>query len=345
MEMEFFKKEFSSETQLSFSNVELFYPFIDILEIFERIEKNPTNLESELENLLETLLNILDVDFIIFHDILKAKISLKDICSRTSSSKENEKFSTYSFSKKIIENKVFKSDEIIYSKINFTDTKEIVYTLTLKMKIGNKRFLFVIGNFSNKPISFRQYFIFKKIAKSLKLKLENIYEKESLKKNLYKDSLTKLYNRNFLKDVVPLELERANRYNYPISVVMMDLDNFKIINDSKGHLFGDKILKTVGRIIRESIRKADIAIRYGGDEFIIFLPYTKKENAYKIARKIQNKIYNINFDLNLDTKIGFSVSCGIFEVKKFEDIDSIIEEADKLLYISKNQGKGKIVIY
>lgn len=351
MENIFSSQEFQNKKSYDY-NFDRFYSFIyifDVLENLENIEKNPSDFKYTLENLIDKLLNILNVDFIIFHDILKTKFNIKDICKKLdlkqSDNLEKSEIPnyTYSISKSIIQNKVFKNNEIIYSKITFPETKEIVYTLTLKIRVNKKSYPFIVGNFNNKPISFQQYLLFKKVAQAIKTKLENICEKDFLKKNLYKDFLTKLYNRNFLKDVIPIELEKANRYNYPLSVIMLDLDNFKKVNDIKGHIFGDKILETIGQIIRKNIRKSDIPIRYGGDEFLIFLPNTKIGNALKIAKKLQNIIYDINFKLGLEENLNFGVSGGVLEVKKFQDIDSLIDEVDKLLYISKNQGKGKIV--
>lgn len=155
------------------------------------------------------------------------------------------------------------------------------------------------------------------------------------------DSLTQLYSRYYIISRIQIENERFLRYNKPYSVVMFDIDHFKKVNDTYGHLVGDMVLRELGSIIRKNIRKIDSAGRYGGEEFLIVLPETKKEQAFIVAEKLRNAVNKNSFP-----KAGkITISGGVAEVtdgtKSYEDI---IRSADKNLYIAKQSGRDKVVV-
>ncbi|MEJ5172325.1 MAG: sensor domain-containing diguanylate cyclase [Hydrogenothermaceae bacterium] len=152
------------------------------------------------------------------------------------------------------------------------------------------------------------------------------------------DNLTESYNKNAFNLIFPQEVKRAQRYGFPLSILMVDIDNFKKINDTYGHLVGDEVLNEFSRVIKKSIRKTDYLFRFGGEEFLILLPHTSIENAFKVGEKIRKKVEETIFS---NEHLKITVSCGLSEVKNFDNPYLDIEEADKMLYVSKNSGKNR----
>ncbi|AEA34012.1 diguanylate cyclase [Hippea maritima] len=191
----------------------------------------------------------------------------------------------------------------------------------------------------------------KYINSSLKAELEaarNVLEKqrkaiENIKDLSLKDHLTGLYLRKYMNEVLDSALYNFNRYSKVFSIIMLDLDDFKKINDTYGHLAGDEVLKVVGSVLKRITRRSDIPIRYGGDEFIVILPETKLEDAMIVAKKIKDKIASITFKKD---KIEFkcTASIGITQVREGDTVESLLERVDKALYQTKNSQKGEISV-
>ncbi len=161
-----------------------------------------------------------------------------------------------------------------------------------------------------------------------------------------RDSLTGLWNRRMLEEVLGKEVLKSLRYKQPLSIMIIDIDDFKKYNDTYGHLQGDEAIKQVTKIIMKNIRKADFAARYGGEEFIIVLPNTKKENAKIVGERIRKevekaKIKKISKDLPDDCK-KITVSIGISELK--ENINETLRNADLALFEAKKRGKNMVVV-
>lgn len=153
------------------------------------------------------------------------------------------------------------------------------------------------------------------------------------------DDLTGVYNRRYLLQWIEDELKKCRRYRLPLSIILIDLDNFKNINDTLGHLFGDKALRLFGQFLKMTIRESDIITRYGGDEFIILLPNTPKEQVEFVGTRLIEDIKKNKFsDINLSASIGISTYPD--DGLTWEDL---FEVADRRLYIAKNSGKGRIV--
>lgn len=157
------------------------------------------------------------------------------------------------------------------------------------------------------------------------------------------DDLTKLYNQRFLQSRLEYELERARRFNYSLSLIFLDLDHFKKINDTYGHLNGSKLLKEVSKIISALIRTTDMACRYGGDEFLILLPETSKKNAASIAEKLRAAICEHIFL----TEEGINaVLSGSFGVASFpsdaHNKNELIQKADHAMYRVKNTTRNAV---
>ena len=157
-----------------------------------------------------------------------------------------------------------------------------------------------------------------------------------------KDGLSGLYNHRHFKEMLSNFVARALRYSEDLSVVIIDIDNFKMINDDHGHQAGDAIISETGVLIANSIREIDIAARYGGDEFAIVLPKTNESGALFVAEKIVKKIESSKI-LNSD-KINITLSIGISSFpKNAMTLDGLIEKADIALYEAKSRGRNQII--
>lgn len=161
-----------------------------------------------------------------------------------------------------------------------------------------------------------------------------------------KDGLTKLYiNRHFMT-LLENEIRRCSRYKHNMSLIMLDIDDFKKINDTCGHLVGDKILREVSKQILTTVRKIDVAGRYGGEEFVILLPETTKQGASIIAERLRKNISSIQVALSDNKIIKATVSMGVSQFPTDGDNpQNLIDAADKALYNSKRNGKNIVSIF
>jgi two-component system cell cycle response regulator len=157
------------------------------------------------------------------------------------------------------------------------------------------------------------------------------------------DKLTGLYNRRYFDHFLDFEIKRASRQKASLALLMMDIDNFKLINDTLGHLFGDKILNKLGEIIKSIIRETDLAARYGGEEFSIVMSNTGFEEAADIAERLRKAINQYNFDV---TKRPTTVSIGIaLYPSDSTSLQDLLSNADRALYRAKHEGKNRVCVY
>jgi len=168
-------------------------------------------------------------------------------------------------------------------------------------------------------------------------------ELKRLKEFSFKDQLTGLYTRKYMEEALNTVLYNFNRYSRPCSIIMLDLDDFKKINDTYGHLAGDTVLKTVASVVQRIIRRSDIPVRYGGDEFIVILPDTMLEDAVTVGEKIANKVQTIKFDKN-GTNFKCTISVGVTHIKEGDTIETLLERVDQALYETKDKGKKGITV-
>jgi len=154
------------------------------------------------------------------------------------------------------------------------------------------------------------------------------------------DLLTQLPNRRAFHENGDAEIMRARRYRHPLTLISLDLDNFKSVNDRDGHDAGDRVLRTMAETLQKNIRSTDIAARLGGDEFAILLPETGREAAWAIATKLRQQ-------LTQDMQKGGWPVTGSFGVATFmtppESIDALMKQADKLMYDAKQKGKNSVL--
>ncbi len=162
------------------------------------------------------------------------------------------------------------------------------------------------------------------------------------------DELTKLYNRRHAMTALEIEFKKCKRYRTPMSLIISDLDHFKSINDTYGHLAGDEVLRETASLIRENIREVDIAGRYGGEEFMIILPNTNLDGAVTAAERLRNKISETKILIpESDRNISITMSFGVcsYPEETIEDKEDMIKIADEALYVSKQRGRNKTTFY
>lgn len=156
------------------------------------------------------------------------------------------------------------------------------------------------------------------------------------------DQLTGLFNRQKFNDIFQKELKREKRYQNSLSLIIFDIDDFKIFNDTYGHNMGDNVLKVIAKIVSENVREHDTVVRWGGEEFIVLLPQTEISGAKNVAEKIRVALEEYK-DETIPTQI--TSSFGIASLSKDDDETSFIKKADKALYEAKKDGKNCIKVY
>jgi len=168
---------------------------------------------------------------------------------------------------------------------------------------------------------------------------ERIELEKKLKKLATKDTLTGIYNRYKINKLIESEITRSNRYDEDFSLLMLDIDNFKKINDTYGHDIGDYILQELSRIILNIIRETDCFGRWGGEEFMLVAPHTTKDYAVKLGQKIRISVMKHNFEHIQQ----LTVSMGVTQYSHNEDKTVFLKRADKALYEAKANGRNQVV--
>jgi len=227
-----------------------------------------------------------------------------------------------------------------------------VIMLTIKKELSDKISGLHIGADDFLPKPYNELELNARIYASLRtkglqdeLRLKNRQLEELLHKVNYMaitDALTGLFNRRRFHDVLISEYERAKRYNTPFSLVMVDIDHFKKVNDTFGHSVGDGVLKEVSAILKGSIREIDTASRYGGEEFILILPNTVKDNALVVAERMRLSIEQHTFQ-EIDRNITVSIGISGMPDEKAETDEKLVRCADFALYRAKQLGRNRTV--
>ena len=169
-------------------------------------------------------------------------------------------------------------------------------------------------------------------------------EKLLLEKMVITDDLTRLYNHKYFVRRLGDEFKRAKRYYSSLSCMMIDLDNFKRINDTYGHQAGDKVLKDVAKVLKKCVRETDMIARYGGEEFSVILPNSVRDDALRLAERIRNSVRNFIFDcIKEGEMITVSIGVTTYPHPDITDLDNLIRKADTALYKAKEGGKDRVV--
>ena len=184
-----------------------------------------------------------------------------------------------------------------------------------------------------------------KLSEFISMTVSNAVLYERTKKLSVTDGLTGISNRPNMEQVLRSEFERSMRYGAPLSVVLLDVDHFKGVNDTYGHQKGDEILVAFASLLKKFCRANDTAARYGGEEFLMILPQSNAQGAFKIAERVREEMMKLSFTGN-ESHFSVTTSCGVVELDRdfIKNTDQLVAMADQALYEAKNSGRNKTVI-
>jgi diguanylate cyclase (GGDEF)-like protein len=173
--------------------------------------------------------------------------------------------------------------------------------------------------------------------------VEELEEKtRELDRQSKEDSLTGLYNRRYMDERLAAEIQRARRFNHPLSVAMADIDHFKAINDEHTHIVGDFVLRQVADILRHQCRAVDVISRYGGEEFLLCFPETSLDNTLLVCEKIRSAIDEFDWS-DVAPGLRMSISIGVASAAPDYDLERVLNEADTRLYDAKRAGRNRVI--
>jgi diguanylate cyclase (GGDEF)-like protein/PAS domain S-box-containing protein len=169
-----------------------------------------------------------------------------------------------------------------------------------------------------------------------------------LQRLAHTDVLTGVNNRRYLFELAMHEFDVSRRYQQPLSVIMFDIDHFKLINDNFGHAVGDLVLARVAQVTRAQLRDVDLIGRYGGEEFLIISPVTRAQQAYLLAERIRKSVAALRVEGGNDQQAVVTLSIGIaetFHSPQDESVEDVIRHADQAMYAAKRAGRNRTVIF
>lgn len=172
---------------------------------------------------------------------------------------------------------------------------------------------------------------------------------ETIERMAITDELTQLYNRRYMYEYIGKEINRSGRYNRYVGCLMIDIDFFKTVNDTYGHIAGDSVLVGIARVLKDNCRKTDVIGRYGGEEFVVLAPEAGTDEIRVFAEKIRAAIEKTPVPIDVTTSVAVTVSIGAVAVlnaaaEKIHNTDALVGLADKALYRAKNSGRNRVVL-
>jgi diguanylate cyclase (GGDEF)-like protein len=199
---------------------------------------------------------------------------------------------------------------------------------------------------NDRPFTHDERELFAYLTRGASVSVENVGLHETVKRQALTDELTGLFNHRRFQEVMVSEVERARRFGHELGLIILDLDNFKQVNDTYGHLQGDMVLREVARVLRQSSREIDEPARYGGEEMAVALPQTDLEGAYQFAERVRRRIEALELPL-LDNKGTLKVTASFGAASLGSagstDKDALVAAADQALYEAKRAGKNRTV--
>ncbi|ODA43903.1 GGDEF domain protein [Thermodesulfovibrio sp. N1] len=157
------------------------------------------------------------------------------------------------------------------------------------------------------------------------------------------DPLTDIYNKKFFYEMAQKEFDYFKRYGRKFSLLFIDIDDFKKINDRYGHLSGDMVLQEIAKRLQKAVRKNDMVFRFGGEEFVVLLHGANSERAISIAERIRQEVANEEIKIYEDNKISITISCGVATVNEsIKDVQELVDRADIAMYKAKQSGKNRV---
>ncbi len=208
-------------------------------------------------------------------------------------------------------------------------------SVNLAIKVLSEKKIF---DYITKPFNIKELEMILRRAMDRQNLLHQVGERDLYQEMATVDGLTAVYNRRHLDEILPHEIERAKRYRQPLSLLMIDIDDFKKYNDTYGHPAGDKLLKALCQLLLGALRTTDMVFRYGGEEFVVLLLHTFKQEAFEVAKRLLNLEKQ---ELPITVSIGLSHLLDDGVLSK----DDLIEQVDKALYQAKQSGKNQICLY
>ena len=247
-------------------------------------------------------------------------------------------------------------DDSIHKKVSkITNEKETTFNKTKKVGYfplvnENNTIGFLITKSMGNALDAQEIYQIQQLAKQIAITINRAKLYAEILKYATLDALTGFYNRHQLEERLKQEVSHSKRRGTPLCAIMTDIDFFKKVNDSFGHMAGDLVLKSVSKIIRGQLREYDIAARYGGEEFVILLPFTKKEEACMVAERLRKAVKNKTINIekvnskNNTKNINVTISLGVGEYdQSTQDAKDFIMRVDKALYTSKETGRDNVV--
>ncbi len=232
-----------------------------------------------------------------------------------------------------------------------TDYKNISSLIVVPIEIENNYWGAIKGYCTDKKEAFDDYDLrlLSILASLIGLILNNAMMFKKVESLAITDGLTGLYTRTYFIERLQEEIERAKNDSTPISVAIMDIDYFKKVNDTYGHLAGDTFLKQLSNILRRRFRSVDVLSRYGGEEFAVLMYHTTITESYKILEEVRKMVEEEKFFMPIESyhpiQIKKTISIGVVELKEEQTPDEIIKKADDALYKAKESGRNKVCVY
>lgn len=237
------------------------------------------------------------------------------------------------------------------SKINPKNINPILIEEGIKsliaapLKIHNKILgILYLDDYQPREFNHREIAVLNLLATQATIAIEKMHLLEKVEHLAITDELTQLYNYRYFFNILSNEVYRAARYGNPLSLIIMDIDNFKKFNDAYGHPQGNFILSLVSEIFKKNVRNTDTVARYGGEEFVIVSPENDKQSAYVLAERIRMDVEKFcRPEVNKDVPVPVTISIGIASLPDdTSDAEGLIQKADEALYQAKREGKNKV---
>ena len=224
------------------------------------------------------------------------------------------------------------------------DVANVVLLVDVSQEINTARFALLLGGMAYLAGGVLLFVLFYYLVGWIGRRIEQ--NEQRLEQLASVDQLTGLYNRRMYHSILAAEIARAQRYDHPLSILMLDIDHFKHVNDNYGHVTGDRILERLGRLLTDSVRGENIVCRYGGEEFTIIVPELGAEAASEMAERLREIVEQTNFDSAEDRKFKITISIG---VAAFPDsgytVEQLTRAADIALYAAKESGRNRVTQY
>jgi diguanylate cyclase (GGDEF)-like protein len=208
-----------------------------------------------------------------------------------------------------------------------------------RLEVGNVTL--AVGAGRHSPLTPEEAELFRIFILQGEAGIKNLVLFDRVKSMAIRDALTGLYNYGYFKEALHYEVEKSRRYKTPLSLLFLDIDDFKRINDTLGHLKGDKIMRQVATILKQGIRQADLLCRYGGDEFVMLLSQTPPDQAIVLAERLRQYIVQSSMN-RLEQRLQVTVSIGVAGLGPGMSTEDLIKEADAAHYRAKQAGKNRV---